>query len=79
MILAVSLGVPKVAEFPQFLHRPRVLKESLVDAKGIQLAVTETVDRNADALHQRSQLAQLVGPHGLSRSVSSDFADTDPG
>src|SRR3954470_22208986 len=65
-----QLGVAKVAEFPQFLRRPRVLKEDLVDAEGIQVAATETVDRGTDALHQRSQLALVVSRHGLSRSVS---------
>ena len=49
-----QLGVAKVAEFPQFLRSSRVLKEGLIDAKGIQLANPETVDRRADALHQRS-------------------------
>lgn len=65
-----QLGVAEVAELPQFLRRPRVLEEGLVDAEGIQLATAESVDRGAHALHQGSQLALVVRRYGLARGLS---------
>lgn len=67
--LGGDLGSPKVAELPQFLRRARVLEESPVDAEGIQLAFPEVVYRGAHAIHQRSQLALVVGPDDLPRSL----------
>jgi len=37
--------IAEVAELPQFLRRPRVLEQDLVNVKGVQLTTTEAVNR----------------------------------
>ena len=50
-------GVP-IPCSPSLWSLPHIA--DLVDAEGIQFAVTVTVDRGAHALHQRSQLALVA-------------------
>lgn len=42
----------------------------MVDAEGVQLAAPESVYRHAHSLHQRGQLALVVGSDGLARGLS---------
>lgn len=39
-----EFGIAKVAELPQLLGRPGVLKQLLVGSEGVELATTEPVD-----------------------------------
>ena len=47
-----ELGIAKVAELPQFLRRPRILKEDLINLEGVQLAVTEALEHSSHVLLQ---------------------------
>jgi hypothetical protein len=71
--------IAKAAELPQLLRRPRVLKDRMVHAEGIQLTVTEAVDRGAHPLHQRRQLALVISRHCFPRRRRSDSAGMDRG
>ncbi|KGN32181.1 hypothetical protein N802_11015 [Knoellia sinensis KCTC 19936] len=42
----------------------------MVDPEGIQLAFPEVVYRAAHSIHQRSQLALVIGPDDLARNLT---------
>jgi hypothetical protein len=52
-----------VAELPELLRRPGVLKEDLIDVECVQLAGTMAIDSLPDAGDKLSQLCAVVVRH----------------
>src|SRR5690606_24424882 len=63
-----QLDRPEVAELPQLLGGPRVLKEDMVDLEGVQLTRLETVGGLTDPFYELRQLGLVVGTDDLSCS-----------
>lgn len=62
-----ELGVSEVAELPQLLRSPAVLKDDLVGPEGIELAGTETVNAVTYPLNELGQTSLVILHNHLDR------------
>lgn len=66
-----------IAELPQFLRRPRVLKEDLVDIGRIQLTGSIPIDGLLDMRQELDQLRLVISRHGSERPATFGLVGHD--